>query len=488
LFKHALVQDTAYSTLLRGPRQALHRRIAEALEQRFPDVVETRPEIVAHHYGEAAMPDKAIGYWHRAGKLSATKSAVREAIAQLRRGLRLLDGLPETRERKQLDLDIHITLVSALMASKGYGNPEVVAALERANRLVTETAAVGTPLHFSVLYGLWVSDFNAANLTGALEHAGNCLSSAQSQPSSGPRLVGHRILALSLIHSGDYPAALTHFETAASLYRPEEHRDSAFRYGQDIGVSALVLSSWALWHRGYPDQSARAADRALAYSRELGHAHTLAHALALAGIAAVFARDVATVWGYGNDCVALANEHGFPQWAAVGRVLQGWAEAQQGQATTGIARIRDGLAAAEATGSHHNSPLFLTMLAEALALAGEIEEGLAALDNALATTAASGAKGWSAEIHRLRGELTGRLPYPDPAKAEDSFRTALAIAREQGTRGYELRAATSLARLWGKQGRQGEARDLLGPLYGWFTEGFDTPDLKESKALLDELG
>src|SRR5205823_4545531 len=174
-----------------------------------------------------------------------------------------------------------------------------------------------------------------------------------------------------------------------------------------------------------------------------------------------------------------ASEHGFALWAAWGRILQGWAGAQKGEATTGIARIRDGLAAAEATGARVGTPLFLTLLAEALALAGKIEEGLAVLDDALVKAAASGVRGWDAEIHRLRGELTGRLPYPDPAKAEESFRTALAIAREQGTRGYELRAATSLARLRREQGRQGEARDLLAPLYGWFTEGFDTPDLRE---------
>jgi predicted ATPase len=245
--------------------------------------------------------------------------------------------------------------------------------------------------------------------------------------------------------------------------------------------------SWALWHRGYPEQSARAADRAVAYSRELGHPHTLAHALGLAGLAAVFARDVATVYAYGNECIALASEHGFPYWAARGRILQGWADAQRGEATTGIARIRDGMAAAEATGTRVTAPFHLTLLADALALAGKIEEGLATLDDALAKAAVSGEKGWDAEIHRLHGELTGRLPYPDPAKAEDSFRTALAIAREQGTRGYELRAATSLARLWREQGRRGEARGLLTPVYGWFTEGFDTADLKEAKALLDEL-
>jgi class 3 adenylate cyclase/predicted ATPase len=487
LFKHALVQDTAYSTLLRGPRQALHRRIAEALEQRFPESVETRPEILAHHYGEAAMADKAIAYWHRAGKLSVAKSAVREATAQLRRGLGLLEGLPETRERNQLELDIDVTLAAALMAGKGYGDPEVAATLERANRLVTETASVGTPLHFSVLFGLWVSTFAGGAIAAALEHAANFLSFAQSQLSSGPLLVGHRILAHSLIRHGDYRAALAHVETAASLYRPDEHRDSAFHYGQDIGVSAFVQLSSALWHRGYPDQCARAADRALTYSRELGHAHTLAQALYWAGMAAVFARDVATVCVHSNNCVALASEHGFPQWTAWGRILQGWADAQRGEATTGIARIRDGLAATEATGARAYTPRFLTLLAEALAFAGKIEEALAALDDALAQAAASGAKGDSAEIHRVRGEFTGRLPYPDPAKAEESFRTALAIARDQGTRGYELRAATSLARLWGEQGRRGEARDLLAPVYGWFTEGFDTADLKDAKRLLDEL-
>jgi hypothetical protein len=319
LFKHALVQDTAYSTLLRGPRQALHRRIAEALEQRLPDLVETRPEILAHHYGEAAIADKAITYWHLAGKSSVAKSAVREATAQLRRGLSLLNGLPETRERKQLELDIHVTLTQALMAGKGYADPEVAAVLERANRLVSETASVGTPLHFSVLYGLWISTLNGGNIAAALGHAANFLSSAQSQPSSGPLLVAHGILAFSLMLSGDYCAALAHLETATSLYRPEEHRDSAFRYGQDSGVSAFAQLSWALWHRGYPDQSARAADRALALSRQLGHAHTLAYAHWLAGVAAVFARDVATARAHSNDCVALASEHGFALWAAWGQ-------------------------------------------------------------------------------------------------------------------------------------------------------------------------
>jgi predicted ATPase len=185
--------------------------------------------------------------------------------------------------------------------------------------------------------------------------------------------------------------------------------------------------------------------------------------------------------------VAIASEHGLAHWAASGRILQGWADAQQGEATTGIARIRDGLAADEATGTRSGISFYLTLLAEALALAGKIEEGLATLNDALAQAAVSSETGWNAEIHRLRGELTARLPDPGPAKAEESFCTALAIAREQGTRGYELRAATSLARLLHEQGRRDEARELLAPIYGWFTEGFDTADLKDAAKLLSEL-
>jgi class 3 adenylate cyclase/predicted ATPase len=487
LFKHALVQDTAYSTLLRGPRQALHRQIAEALEQRFPDVVERRPEIVAHHFGEAAIADKSIIYWHLAGKSSVARSAVREAVAQLRRGLSLLNALAESRERNQLELDIQITLIAALMVGKGYADPEVFAALERANQLVSETASVGTPLHFSVLYGLWVSNAVGGTARAAVEHSTNLLTLAQSQSSSNPLLVGHRTLASSLILSGDYRHALEHVERAVCLYRPDEHGESAYRYGQDIGVSALVFLSWALWHRGCPNQSVVAADRALAYSRDLKHAHTLAHTLWYAAMAATFARDVAATDAYSSECVAIASLHGFALWTAWGKVLHGWAVAQKGEATTGIVRIHEGLAAAEATGAVVYKPVFLGLLAEALALAGKIEEGLASIDQGLARSTVSGERGWDAELYRLRGELMRRLPQFGPAKAETAFRAALKIAREQGTCGYELRAATSLARLLVEQAKTGEARDLLSLICGQFTEGFDTADFKESKALLDQL-
>ena len=487
LFKHALVQDIAYSTLLRGPRQALHRRIAEALEERLPALIKMRPQIAAHHFSEAGVADKAVAYWHLAGKLSVTKSAVQEATTQLRRGLRLLDGLAEGGGRKQLELDIHVTLTAALIGAKGYTDPELVTVLERAQQLVADIESVGSPQHFSVLYGLWAAYYVAGKPEPARVQALDFLSLAEAGSDSRPLLIGHRLLATAMMMSGNYQCALPHIEMAVSLYRPEEHREFTFPYGQDIGVSAFVYLSWALWHHGYPDQSARATERALEYCRQLGHAYTHSYALWHIGMAAIFARRVADAGTYANDCIGLASEHGFPIWAAYGRIFQGWVAAQKGDPLIGIARIREGLSAAEATGSRAFEPCVLGLLAEALAVAGEVEEGIAVVNDALSRSAASGQRGADAELHRLRGELARRMSRSDPTKAECSFRAALAIAQQQGTRGYELRAANSLARLLADTGRRAEARKLLAPIYDRFTEGFDTPDLIEAKAQLHRL-
>jgi predicted ATPase len=487
LFKHALVQDIAYSALLRGPRQALHRRIAMALEAQFPSLVEVQPELAAHHYGEAAMANKAVPYWLLAGKRSVAKSAVKEALAQLRRGLGLLQRLPETLERSRLELDLHLPLISALIGARGYAHAELSAALDRSRQLVADTAATGTPLHFSVLYGVWVADHVRGNLKGALAYAQQYLSLAEMQAASGPRQIGHRILGTSRLATGDFWQARPHLERAASLYRAEEHREFAFHCGQDIGASALCFLSWALWHAGYPDQAARTAGRALLHAREFGHAHTLAFTLWHVAMPALLSRDVLCVEGLANESATISGEHGFPYFLAYCDVLLGWVAAHRGHGTDGIDRMRRGIAAATATGARLWESFFLGLVAEALALASEVDQGIAELDQALARSTLSGVKWADAELHRLRGALICRLARPDPDGAERSFRAALSIAREQGTKGFELRAATSLARLLGDHGRQTKARELLAPVYGWFTEGFDTLDLKEAKALLDEL-
>jgi class 3 adenylate cyclase/predicted ATPase len=487
LFKHALVQDTAYSTLLRSRRQNLHGTIAAALEEHFPDLAETRPEIVAHHYGEAAMPEKAVLYWLAAGRLSVAKSAVAEAIAQLNRGLDQLRSLPETAERNRLELDLQIPLVAALLGARGYAHPDVSSALERSRQLVASTAATGTPLHFLVLYGTWVVDYVGGNIEGVLRHARQFLSLAEQQPNPAPRLIGHRILAAGLLVSGDFAEARPHVETAVALYQPEEHREFAFRYGQDIGASALCYLCWAQWHLGCPDQAQDTADRALRHARDFGHAHTLAYTLWHIAIPALLARDVARVDAFATESVAVSAEHGFPLWLAYADILLGWVSSQRGQHAAGINRMRRGIAAASKTGARVLEPLFLGLVADALAFAGAFPEASAVLEQALARSAEAGERWADAELHRLRGELALRVPQPDVRSAETSFRTAMEIAGRQGARGFELRSATRLARLIGQQGRRDEARELLAPIYGWFTEGFDTPDLQDAKALLAEL-
>jgi predicted ATPase len=452
LFKHALVQDTAYGTLLRGARRDLHRRIAEALETRFPGLLEVRPEIAAHHFGEAAQVEKAVVYWRRAGQVSVAKSAVREAIAQLRRGLDLLASLPENPDRKRLELDLHVTLTAALMEAKGNADPEVSATLERSRRLVTETGGVGTPLHFSVLYGIWAVAYVSGKTRPALDHATEYLSLAKAQAASGPLLIGHRIRAASLMMGGHYRDALPRSKMAVSLYRPDEHREFAYRYGQDIGASALCYLFWALWHGGYPDQAAQTADRAVFHAREFGHAYTLAYTLWHAAMVAVFARDVAEVERLAEESAAISARHGFPLWSAFCEILLGWVVARQGRAFDGIVRMRAGLAAVRATGTRHSEPLHLGLIAEGLALDGRAKEGLALLDEALSRAAETGEVAAEAELRWLQGELLQRVETSSAGTAEAAFARAVGEARRQGSRGYELRAATSLARLWQDQG------------------------------------
>ena len=286
---------------------------------------------------------------------------------------------------------------------------------------------------------------------------------------------------------GNYREALPHLTLAASLYQPNEHREFAFRYGQDVGATALCYLAWALWHNGFLAQATLTADQAIRHAREFGHAHTLVYTLWHAATVSLLARDEVRVAALANEVLAISAEHGFAMWLAYGNIFVGWAAARRGEVAAGIVQMRGGIAAAAATGARLFEPLFLGLLAEGLAFDGRADEGLAQLDAAVAEAARTGNAAALADLLRLRGIM---LQGPGAAKddvAESAFAQAIAEARRQGSRFYELRAATSLARLWRDQGRGAEARDLLAPIYGWFTEGFDTQDLKEAKALLDEL-
>ena len=487
LFKHALLQDAAHETLLRSRRRELHARIAAVLEERFPEVTDQQPGLLAHHYTEAGSIEQAVIYWVKAGWQSAARSAMIEAEAQLRRGLLLISDLPDSRERKRQELDLQVTLASALRESKGHVHPEVSEVLGRARSLIVETDATGTILHFSVLYGLWVAQYLGGEPIAALEQAKEFMSLAEAHPQLGLLLVGHRLVGSTLIFTGNYPAALSHLDRAVELYRPEEHRELAFRFGADIGITAQCVRAWALWHCGYPDQARRALEGGIRRARQSVHRHTLAYALIYKGLMATSARWAAETEQAADELVSLTREHGFALFLGYGLLLQGAALTLRRQGEAAVERIHEAVAAMQATGIRRSDPMVLGFVAEALALKGEVAAGLQMLATASAAAEASGAHWADAELHRRRGDLLGRLPSNDWKEVESCLRAALTVARDQGTRGFELRAAVSLARLLSAQGPRDEARAVLASVYCWFTEGFDTPDLQEAKALLETL-
>jgi predicted ATPase len=282
-------------------------------------------------------------------------------------------------------------------------------------------------------------------------------------------------------------SALRHLEQAVEMYQPVEHRKYTFEFAQDIGVRAFCYLSLALWHRGNPDQASKAAGKALRYAKESTHAHTLAYALFFGAMTAIFQRCVTEVEERANASIALAKEHGFALWLGRGQVLRGWVMAQHGGGAAAVESINEGMSATAATGSALWQPFLSALLAEALGLAGKTDEGLMILTQGLAAAAASGQIGTDAELHRLRGHLLRNLPNPDWTASETCFQNAIAIARQQGTRGFELRATLSLSRLLAEQGFRGEAPDMLASVYGEFGEGFEMPDLKDAKMLLDAL-
>jgi predicted ATPase len=487
LFKHALVQDAAYATLLRVRRQQLHAAIAAALEREFPEIVAAQPELLAHHCTEAGELDKAIPYWSRAGRQAVAKASLVEGMEQLRRGLRLAADLPDTPERNRHILGCRVTLAYALLAAKGYAHPEVLRAFNEAAELVSGFGAADPLDPFSVLYGLFGVYYVGGQSRAALAKAREFLALAEAQPLSAPRQIGHRLLGTALMMNADYRAALPHLEQTIGLYSWSEHDALAVRFGQDIGVAACALASWAFWHCGYPDQASKVADQAVRRARQSGHAHTLNFALFWSGATATLLRRPAEVEALAGEGIELADRHGFPFWTTLGQIYQCWAMAQRGEAPAAVEPFRAGITRAKATGTRLLEPFYLGLRAEVCAMAGQFDEGLAELDEAFAVSAETGQIGFDAELYRLCGDLLLRVPERGLTESESCFRKALTITQMQGARGYELRAATSLARLWGERGRRTEARDLLAPAYGWFTEGFDTADLKDAKALLDQL-
>ncbi len=495
LFKHALIQDAAYASLLKSTRQQYHQQIAQLLETRFPETVAAEPELLAHHYTEAGNHASAVGYWQQAGTRALQRSANVEAIAHVQRGLELLSTLPDTPQRTQHELDFLTTLGPALLSTRGYAAPEVGQAYTRARELCQQVGE--TPEHFLVLWNLWLFYLARADHQTALELGEQCLQLAQRVQDAALLLEAHMAIGVSWFYLGNPTLACTHLEQTIALYDPAQHHGLAYRYGGiDPGMAGFGIAAWALWMRGYPTQARAQSARALSLAQHLAHPYTLARTLYWDTLLCQLCRDAPAVRDQADTAITVATAQGFALVRALGPIMRGWAIAVQEHSTEGLVQIRQGLDTYRATGAEFQRPHFLTLLAEAAGLLGQPEGGLAALDEALALKEKTGERYYEAELHRQRGELLlqcGAKSHPDQGSREQHeakacFQHALDVARQQQAKSLELRAAMSLSRLWQQQGKRKEAYDLLAPIYGWFTEGFDTADLQEARTLLEELG
>jgi class 3 adenylate cyclase/predicted ATPase len=492
LFKHALVQDAAYGTLLREPRRALHARIAETLESQFAEIAESQPELLARHCSEAGLIEKAAGLWAKAGNRSLARSALVEGVEQLTRALAHIATLPGTPALRSEQIYLQVALITPLMHVKGHAAPETGAAAERARSLIEEAEALGETqkdplLLFSVLYGFWVGSYVGFKGDRVRELAEQFLALAQKQSASGPRMIAHRLMGISLLFTGDPVAARSHHDKALTLYDPVEHKALTSHFGHDSGVAIFSYRPFSLWLLGYPEAALRDTEEALRIARDLGQAATLMYALAHVGVPNILCGRYEAAAAQTREVLALSEEKSAPHWRAFGMLNQGWLLALTGKAAEAVPLISEGIAAYRATGSTNWIPLRLSYLALARAEIGQLDEAWRCIDEASTAIALTSERWCEAEVNRTAGEIILKTPAPDMAKAQAYFQRALDTARAQQAKSWELRAAMSMARLWRDQGKVQQARELLAPVYGWFTEGFDTLDLKEAKALLNEL-
>jgi class 3 adenylate cyclase/predicted ATPase len=492
LFKHALVQDAAYGTLLREPRRTLHARIAKTIESDFAESAESRPELLARHWTEAGVIEKAADLWGKAGQRSLAQSALVEAVEQLTRALDQIATLSATPALRREQIKLQVALANALMHVKGYAAPETKAAAAQARMLVEHAEALGEtpedPLAvFSVLYGPWATSYVAFNGDMMCELAARFMTLAEKQGSTVPLMIGHRMVGLSLLSTGEIAQSRAHLDRSIALYDPSAHRSMATRFGHDNRVAASIYRSWALWMLGYPEAALADAERAIKHARELGQAATLMLALCFTSLTYSLCGSYSAANARLDEDRELANEKGAALWKAFGMLSQGCVLALTGKSSDAVQTITAGLAEFRATGSTFWTPLFLSYLAKAYAELRQSDDAWRGIDEVITAVQATKETLCEAEVHRVAGEIALLSPERDVAKAEAYFERALTVARAQQAKSWELRAAMSMAGLWRDQGKVQQARELLAPVYGWFTEGFNTRDLKEAKALLDTL-
>jgi predicted ATPase/DNA-binding winged helix-turn-helix (wHTH) protein len=503
-FIHALYRNVLYERASASRRVQLHRRIGEQGEALYGERArEIAPEL-AMHFERGSSYKQAIKYLQQAADNALRRFAYREAVGLARRALELLWKLPDTTERAEQELCLQLTIGVPLIATEGYAAPEVGSVYLRARELCQQLGE--TPDVSEVLWGLWTFYILRAEFGTAREIAEEFLRLAERLPYPSLAVRGHWATEITFAHLGEFALALEHYEKALLLYDPKKHLDDGVLYALNPGVAMPCFAAWALWFLGQPDQALARIQEALALARELSEPLSLAHALLFAAILYQLRRDVPMAQEHADAALAISNEHGLAMYQAMATVMQGWVMIEAGQQEAAIEQMRQGLAALQAMDTELVRPHFLALLADALDKTRQVEEGLRVLEEALALVHRNGEGYYEAELHRLKGELllvqsagrdlsraaTGGQAVVEVerlalANAEGCLNQSIKVAQRQKAKSWELRAVMSLARLYQSQGKHEQAPALLTEIYDKFTEGFDTPDLREAKALLDEL-
>jgi class 3 adenylate cyclase/predicted ATPase len=484
IFKHALVQDTAYETMLKSKRQQLHGRIAKALEDGFPEVADTQPEILAHHYTEAALAEIAVTWWRRAGDLAIRRSADTEAVRHFSRAIELLQREPESHERDERELAMRIKLSGPLIATRGYVTPELAEnyanAWQLCGRLKEEKSI------FPVMYGQWVIPYVRGDMSAALVNSERFLHQAERQNDTGLLMMGHRIYGSSLVWRGDALQGSEHLRQALSLYNATEHDKLAYVFSQHPRTAALAHLCLGLQHLGFIDQAMDAGWQAISDAKRIGHFNSIAYSLCFVSLLIMLRRDVSTLRTTAGELMQLAKQYRASYWALWAKPMLGWIAAQEGNIETGIRQMHESAEALQKQNANLWVPQTLLLEAEILGNAKQYQHAHKLLDAAQALIEPLDQRFYEAELHRVRGAvLTAEKPNsPDGVKSLDC---AINVAQRQNSRFLELRACVSKGRVWRDRGLRDDARKIVTPIYRWFTEGLDTVDLREARAFLEAL-
>lgn len=482
-FKHALIQEAAYQSQSRTARQAAHLRVAQILQSDFPDVVAIRPELIAQHFSSCGEIRQSIAYWIKAGQRAARNSANLAAIGHYNSGLKLLMALPESHDRDNTEFKMLVSLCPILYAAKGYGSED--AARASARIAVLDGLVGDSPELFQAKWALVINSLTRIGARGVPEAAIQMLKMAQDD--APKKMAAHSLAATASFWLGDFESARAHDEQALALYHPDQRQQMQKQFGADLSINCMSYLIRALYFLGFQDQAQRECRRMLEQAREMDHPHSLAQALFFAAVLQRRLKQPEKVLSLSAEAITIARQHDLSLWLATGEMAHGWALVMLGRQEEGIAEIKSSIAGMRVA-LRGISVIFLSSLAEAYVHLERYDEALDLLAETLADAEKIGDNHFLAELHRLEGCCLLGLSPANAAQAESCFAQALAISRKQCAKSLELRAATSMARLWQRQGKQEDARRLLGEVYNWFTEGFDTLDLREAAELLRALG